>query len=250
MSELMKLRPFLESVTYGDKKCSCLDKKNGQSPFITISRQAGAGGNSLAAAILEQLDQRKTELCQGWQKFNQELCHKIADEPGMSVALDRLVKLEYRSGIEDMVGEIMIGTKPQDSVNKKIFEWVRALAVHGKAILIGRGGVCYTRDLPLGIHIRLVAPLVLRVKRMSTLLELEEKKAKELVLEQDESRAKLMKNYFGKNIDDPLLYDAVWNTGTVAMEQIARSIVMMIEKKACLCKREHLLHEQSSLNKV
>ncbi len=248
MTEFQKIKSFIESVTYEEKRCSCLDWKNGQNPFVTISRQSGAGGNSLANALLEELGRRQGPLFQGWKRFNQELCRKIAEEPGLKVYLDELLKFEYRSAIEDMMDEIIAGNTPQDVVNKKIFHLIRTLATFGKAVLVGRGGVCLTRELPLGIHIRLVAPLEVRVKRMRDLLKLSEKKTKEFVLEQDKSRERLLKAFFGKNIDDPLLYDAIWNTGAVPIEQIARSVVMMIENKACLCKQAPLVHEKVTVN--
>ena len=42
---------------------------------------------------------------------------------------------------------------------------VRALAEVGRVIIVGRGGVFITRDLPGGIHVRLVAPREWRVRR-------------------------------------------------------------------------------------
>ena len=231
MTELEKVQSFLQTLAYHEKENKGLDLTKGNFPFVTISRQAGAGGNSLANAMMEQLAERKEPVFQGWQRFNQELCKKIAEEPGLKVSLEPLLKFEYRSEIDDMMEEMIVGTTPQDVVNKKIFQLMRTLAAFGKVILVGRGGVCLTRDLPLGIHIRLIAPLEARIKRMSDLLELTHKKSKEFVLEQDKSRARLMKNYFNRDINDPLLYHAIWNTGTVPMEQIAQSIVMMIEKK-------------------
>lgn len=246
MNELTKVKSFLETVAYEEKRCKCLNAVEGQNPFVTISRQAGAGGNTLAATVLEQLKERNDSLFKGWQRFDNELCQKIADEPGLKVSVDQLIKSEYQPEREDMMNEIVVGTSSQYAVHKVTFRLVRSLATCGKVILVGRGGVCLTRDLPLGIHIRLVAPLEIRIERMSGLLSLTGKKAKELVLKQDKARARLMKTYFSKNIDDPLLYDSTWNTGTVPIDQIAYSIVKMIEKKSCLCTKPPLFHELAS----
>ncbi len=239
MGELGKVKSLLETLAYGEKSCKCLNGAvRGRGPFVTISRQAGAGGNSLAKEILRQLREREGPLLSGWQSFNQELCKKITEEPGLNVSLKSLLDSEYHSEIEDMLEEIVTGSSPQDAVNKKIFELMRTLAVFGKAILVGRGGVCLTRDLPLGVHVRLVAPLEVRVKRMGGLLGLNPKKACELVKTQDRARAKFVKRYFDRDIEDALLYDAVWNTGTTPIDQIAKAVVGMIESKACLCMQE------------
>lgn len=231
MTDFEKIKTFISSIAY---------KKEGEAlrhasfPFVTISRQAGAGGNSLAEGILNELKRHSSPALQGWQRFNQELCKKVAQEAGLKVPLEPLLKFESRSAIEDMLEEMMTGKTPQEVVNKKIFQLLRGLAVNGKVILIGRGGACLTRDLPFGVHIRLVASLEARIKRMVDLLELSYPKAKELVLEQDKSRERLVKTYFNRDVEDPLLYHAVWNTGLVSMKQIARSVVLMIEEKVSL----------------
>lgn len=230
MTEFEKLKAFLETLAYQEKEDKESDSKKGSFPFVTISRQAGAGGNSLANAVIEALAERKESFAGGWQRFNQELCRKIAEEPGLKVSLEPLLKFEYHSEIEDMMEEMIVGTTPQDVVNKKIFQLMHTLAAFGKVILVGRGGVCLTRGMPRGIHVRLVAPLEARIKRMEDLLELPYKKAKEFVAEQDKSRARFMKAYFNRNIDDPLLYQVTWNTGVVSMDEIAHSVVHMIEK--------------------
>ena len=139
MSEGERIKSFLESITYEEKRCSCLNWKKGQNPFVTISRQAGAGGNTLANAILEELGRRNEDpLFQSWQRFNEELCRRIAEEPGLSVSLETLMKYEYHSQIEDMLDELIVGNSPQDLVSKKMFHLIRTLATFGKVILVGR----------------------------------------------------------------------------------------------------------------
>jgi len=54
-----------------------------------------------------------------------------------------------------------------------------------------------------------------------------------MIKEQDKGRSRLIKNFFNRNIDDPLLYDTLWNTDTVCIEEIARLLVGMIKDKAC-----------------
>ena len=73
MSELEKIKSFLESASYEGKQGPGLDRGNGRYPFVTISRQAGAGGNSLGDAILDELKDRRDPLFQGWQRW-QHLC--------------------------------------------------------------------------------------------------------------------------------------------------------------------------------
>ncbi len=237
MSEFDKVKSFLEATTYEEERCRCFDETKGRNPFVTISRETGAGGNSLARVILEEIKrQSKGEpLFEGWQVFNQELCQKVAEEPGLSVSLQSLMTSERHSMIEDIMRELINHETPQDVVNKKIFKLIFSLATAGKAVLVGRGASCLTRNLPLGIHLRLVASPASRIKRMAQLLKITERKAGELVREQDKARENHVRVFFDKDINDPLLYDTTWNTDTVPLQEIARSVISLTQSRACHC---------------
>lgn len=201
-------------------------------PFVTISRQTGAGGHTLAEAILAEM--RKAErwpLFQGWRMFDQEICREVARNPRLKVSLEWLLAKEYRSETEDLMAYALAGSAPQSAVMRETFSVVRGLAAAGKAVIVGRAGSCLTRGMPLGVHLRLVAPQDVRVRRMMDRLELTEPAAARLVKEQDEARARLVRDYFGREIDDPLLYDCVWNTETVPMSAIAAGVVRLLERK-------------------
>ena len=236
MGNVHSVKSYMDSVEYDEKRCQCLNMSKGRNPFVTISRQTGAGGHTLAAAIVSEIKARgKSPLLNGWQTFDQELCKMVCEEPGLSASMSLLLKSEYHSHIQDMLNQLIVGDSPQDKVIKKIFHLIRTLATFGRVIIVEHGSGCLTRNLSLGIHIRLVASLPSRIRRMMKLLNVTEKKAKEIISEQDKAREKLVKTFFNRNINDPLLYDAVWNTDTVPVEEIARSVVQLIEAKACHC---------------
>ncbi len=233
-----KLKSMIETWEYQEQRCECLDVKTGLNPFVTISREAGAGGHTLALAILKELKKEESNpLFRGWNLCNQEICRKMAEDPELSVSVESLLKNEYRSALEDMLKELIAGESPQDRVIRKMFKQIRVMAGFGKVVLVGRGGACLTRDFPLGIHLRLVAPEAVRVKRMQELLQVSEKQARETMHEQDKGRAKLIGTWFNKDIRDPLLYDAVWNTGKVPVEDIAKATVQLIRQRACHCRQ-------------
>lgn len=238
MSEIAKIKSFIDSMGYGDKRCGCLEGTKGQNPFITISRQSGAGGNTLATALLEEMKKRDQPLFRGWEMCNQEVCRKVLEEPGITTSIDRLLSSEYKSMISDMMHEIVLGHSSQDVVVKKMFEFLLGMATVGNVIIVGRGGNFLTEHLPLGIHVRLVAPFPERVKHMEGLLNLSTKKAEDLVKSQDKGREKLIKTFFRKNINDPEGYDVVWNTATVPMDDIVYSILELVESRTCHCKMQ------------
>ena len=201
-------------------------------PFITISREVGAGGHRLAESLVRQMQSLKQDgVFSGWQMMDQELCQRILQNPKLKVSLESLVTEELHSEIEDVLNNLIAGYSPQEQVMTEIFRTIRTLATVGKVIVVGRGGVCVTRDLPYGVHVRLVAPQSVRVRRMMELLHLSANEARQLVSRTDSSRARLVKEYFSKDIRDPLLYDVTWNTDSVSLEEIASSIIGLITSR-------------------
>ena len=114
----------------------------------------------------------------------------------------------------------------------RVFRLVRVLAEVGKAVIVGRAGSEVTRGLGPSVAVRLVAPEEVRVERMMDLHGVNEKRATELIDKSDNGRARLLKRHFRVDIDDPLLYDAVWNTATASFESIADSIIVMLRERA------------------
>ena len=233
MTEIHKLVSFVDSLHYHEKNGPEIDPKKGCFPFVTISRQAGAGGNTLAAALEEKIQKLHVEpLFRGWQLCGQQLCQMVAQDPKLKDLVESLRRTEYHSHAEDIIAQLIYGGSSQDLVVKKMFHLMRTFALHGKVIFVGRGATLLTRDLPLGIHVRLEAPMESRVKRMMGALNLTEKKARETVDEKDKAKAELVKTFFHKDIRDPLLYDVLWNTDRMPIDEIAKLLIEMIRDKA------------------
>jgi cytidylate kinase len=234
MTEIHKLVSFVDSLHYHEKLGPPTDPKKGRFPFVTISRQAGAGGQALGTLLGEKIQQLYQEpLFQGWHLCNQELCRMIVqDDPALKSSVESLRRTEYHSQAEDMLSQLIYGGSSQDLVIKKMFHLMRTFALHGKVIFVGRGSNFLTHDLPLGIHVRLEAPIESRVRRMMQSLGLSEKKAREEIAEKDKAKAELVKTFFHKDLRDPLLFDVLWNTDRVPLEEIAKILIGMIRDKA------------------
>ena len=225
------LRTYLTAHFRERRRAEKQQPRRGVLPFITISRETGAGGQSLARAILAEFERHPGEpTLQGWSSFDNELCEAIVSDPELNVSLTELVTEDYRTKSEDFVS-VLLGKSFQEDVQQKISVTLRELALVGKAILVGRGGSCITRDLAPGVHIRLVAPRDARVERMMKLFSISEEEAVRRVDQQDRSRAKMVKSRFKRDIDDPLLYDAIWNTDRVSMEVLARCVLEMVRER-------------------
>jgi hypothetical protein len=206
-------------------------------PFVTISRLAGAGGEAIGTALARHLS-RDTELCgaSGWQVHDGDVCAEIAADPALASRLEDLVREVYRPGLEEFLqhGQRPAGGQPIPLY--RVFRTMRHLAVVGQGVLIGRAGVMLTRDLPAGVHIRLIAPREVRLERMRGRFGLTRDRALEALGEQDESRARLFLEYFQRQIDDPLLYDAVWNTARVTIDAVVEATVRLVRDRLFACR--------------
>jgi cytidylate kinase len=201
-------------------------------PFITISREAGAGGHSLADALLEAFSgEADRDLFGGWKVFDQRLCEIVAEDPRYASSLDSMQEEEYRSRTDEFFRQLLGSQLHQDVVMNRVFRVVRALATLGKAIIVGRGGSQVTKGMPYGVALRLVAPEDHRIDRLMELHDLSERDARDLMRKRDSHRARLLKTNFSVDVADPTNYDATWNTATVPYDEIAASIVALIQQR-------------------
>ena len=109
---------------------------------------------------------------------------------------------------------------------------IRMLAILGKVIIVGRASCCVTRAIPRGIHVRVVAPEPQRTLWMMKRFDLTKEEAMQAVHRQDADRHKMTNAIFNRDISDPLLYHAVWNTTVTGMHEISHSVMEMIRRRA------------------
>ena len=201
-------------------------------PFVTISRQAGVGGHALGRGIVRAVEHLKhPDIAAGWDLFDQKLCAMLAQSESGEASFDTLINEEYKTGVHQSVYEMFLGRPEQYQLQKKISEVIVLLAKLGKVVVLGRGSMCITRDIPNGIRIRLVAPEKIRIKSMMEYIGGSEKEAEKAMRKQDKSREAFVREVFGRDINDPLLFDAIFNTGTLNQEEIVSAVVRLIEEK-------------------
>jgi cytidylate kinase len=180
-------------------------------PTLTISRQSGAGGDSIARRIGGEL---------GWPVLNGEVVDLMAELFNLEPTMLRLVDEAKASWVRDIVTDLL----PLDIIDRDTYvhhlgRVFHLAALHGQVVLVGRAANLF---LPRtrGLAVRLVANEARRVARLAARDGLEQRAAEKLVHETDHRRARLVRHYFGRDIDDPLLYDLVINTTTLQVDHV------------------------------
>ncbi|KPK90150.1 MAG: hypothetical protein AMJ94_10170 [Deltaproteobacteria bacterium SM23_61] len=92
------------------------------------------------------------------------------------------------------------------------------LASKGRAVIVGRGGQVLLKNLPGILHLRIISPFEVRVKRLVETEKLEEKQAVRFLRQADQDSYGFIHTFFHVNWDDPSLYDLILNTGKISME--------------------------------
>ena len=209
------------------------DKHFGGYPFLTISRQAGAGGHTLAETLLAKLDGHGySDPCRGWKLFDRELCEEVSAQPDLHVSVQSLLTEDYRSEMADFLRQVMGRDTPQTVVYRRLFEIQRTLSTVGKVILVGRGASFATRNMRAGIRVRLTAPIEVRQDAMMRILDVDHEQATKAVARHDQERARFVKTLFNHDINDLTLYDEAWDTSKTSIDIIADAILERIKAKA------------------
>ena len=95
---------------------------------------------------------------------------------------------------------------------------VREHAEKGAAMIVGRGGQVLLSDTPGVLHVLIVAPESVRVRRVAERMGLDEKEARSRVRSSDKERNAYLKHFEKVSWLDPALYDLVINTGNLSSD--------------------------------
>jgi cytidylate kinase len=200
------------------------ERAPGERPLVTISRETGAGGTTLAEALATYLNARIPKKAVPWTVFDKNLIEKVLEEHDLPARLAELLPEDRHSAVADAVEELL-GLHPSAwRIVQDTTETIRHLAEVGNVILVGRGAHVITEALPYAVHVKVVASMESRANRMRELLGLSRPKALEHVRKSDAARARYLKRYFKRDVADALGYHMIINTDRVAPDEAARLV--------------------------
>lgn len=212
-------------------------------PAVTISRQAGCGALVVAQKLATILQQDLSPDDPPWTVFDRNLMDKVLEDHNLPVRLAKFLPEDRMTELQDITDELF-GLRPASwTLIHHTSETILKLAELGSVILIGRGANVITAKLPQVIHVRLVAPLEVRLKHCQTSYNMTETFARDFCRKEDEGRRRYLKKYFQGNVDDPLLYHLTINTGHVSFDAAAQLIANTV--RASVTRQERGVHAAS-----
>lgn len=197
-------------------------------PVITIARELGCPSKGLATCLMEKLNSMdyKFSKKQPWRWISKEILEESAKDLGVDLAEIQYV-FEYKTHgiLEDLLlSHSKKFYKSDRKIRDTIAKVIRNFADEGNAIIVGRGGIAITRDIPKSFHIKLEAPLEWRALRTSEKHNITIEQAKKYCLEIDKKRDEF-RNYFQGKGNDYTRFDMSFNCMTIDSNEIAAIII-------------------------
>ena len=212
----MRGSPLQAFSSYLSSQAAAQEKAyQAQQPSITISRETGSGAVTIAQMLVEQLNaaSESSGNTAGWMVFDRNLAKQVLTDHELPQNWERFVVEDARLPVEAIVEELLGLHPTQWTLVQHTTKTILRLASLGRAILVGRGAEAITSRLPFVFHVRLIAPLGNRIQHASRYYNLTEEDAAKMIKEADHARRRYLRRYFDADVDDPLLYDIVLNTG-------------------------------------
>lgn len=204
-------------------------------PVITISRQHGCPAKTIAKCLSEELTNKN--IARGiknsnWRYVTKEIISESARELQLDPSKIKYVFEYEQKGIIDDILSAQSSKyyKSDKKIRNTVGRVIRNMANEGNIVIVGRGGVAITRDIPRSLHIHLEAPLEWRIIRTSEKYCVSLEEAEKLTLDVDKKR-KQFREYFGGKNSDYLWFDITFNCMSLSVDEIVKIIVKAVEAR-------------------
>ncbi|MCX6028810.1 MAG: cytidylate kinase-like family protein [Chloroflexi bacterium] len=171
---------------------------------ITISREFGSVGDDFGERIAQALGYHcvcKEEIVTLLSQYGMvEFAREYETRPGFWEGFNSL-RDQRRSAMVAMLNQV-----------------VQAVAQHGNVVIQGRSGFAVLTDYADVLHVRLQAPLAVRIERVAAEQKMTAEQAAAVVKEGDRVRTAFVENFYGVPWDAIHAFDLVIDTGKISPE--------------------------------
>lgn len=184
---------------------------------ITLSRQLGSLGFETAKLLAPRLGYRLV-----WRDLINQAAQR-AGAPEVALAMiDELNLLGLKPSPDDILAYL-----------KAVKVVMLELAEAGNVIIVGRAGQILLADNAGTLHIRMVAPVNLRVDRVARRLGISPEAARAQIDASDRYHQQYFKRFYKIPWDGPGLYDLIINTAKMTPTDAADIICAAVGKCEC-----------------
>lgn len=178
---------------------------------VTVSRQFGSEGDRIASQVAQTLN------------------YHLVDKSFAGAVLSQYGIVEFDKEYEALptFWEKFDAQREErrDVMMDMLHQVVRAVARHGNVVILGRSGFAILKDLADVLHVRLQAPLPIRIQRVMAQQGLSAEQAEAVVKENDRVQIAFVEECCGLSWDASSAFDLVINTGKFPPDLAVRWIV-------------------------
>jgi cytidylate kinase len=181
---------------------------------ITISRQMDSGGDELALYVAQRL---------GWRR----VCRDLINQAALAAGVPQVALAEI-----DELGLLRLrpSTRDWQAYQGQVERIIRELADEGDVVIVGRGGQVVLRGRPDVLHVRVVAPLEVRIASLQQKKNVSAEAARTRLEASDKARARYLWRSHSARLDDPALYHFIINTGLLGLSHAGHLVVQAFQE--------------------
>jgi hypothetical protein len=189
--------------------------------IVTISREFGACGHSVAVRLIEQLGPQ-------WELWDREIVDAVAKSAKVRSELAARFDDKLQSTQESVLRYLTNywSLKP-NSYYQHLMEVLVTLSHQGHKVIVGRGA---NFVLPNSLKIRLCASENYRAQNVARQQELALDAATSRMHAVDRERADFVRAFFGRNIDDPAAYDLTLRMDHISVDTAVAAIAAAVNE--------------------
>lgn len=228
-----RIKPILSYLRHQDsdalrpRACGGHDT---ETPFVTVSRQAGAGGETFAHRLCDRLNLLDAG-DRPWTGFDRELVGRVAADRGVAAELLESIGEGGRDWLEEMLEGMTARPlmRPNElRVYRMVSETVLALAEAGRVVLVGLGAAFITQQRTGGVHVRLVAPLSHRIEQTAWARQLTRREALDYIRRTERRREAFFRRFWPDHALSAESFTATFNTAYSTPDQQVDAVVGML----------------------
>jgi cytidylate kinase len=201
-------------------------------PVITLSRAYGCPAKIIAGKLADELSRKM--YIKGKDIKWRYITKEIMAESAKALEIDPekikyIFQYEQKSMIDNIISaQVNKYFKSDRMIMATIGKVIRNMACEGHVIIVGRGGVAITHDIPNSLHVMLEAPMEWRIMRISENYKMSLQEAKKAAIEIDKKRKGFREYFQGKN-SDYTWFDLTFNCMSFTIEEIVHIIIKTAE---------------------
>lgn len=196
--------------------------------IVTISRESGAGGETIGRAVAGKL---------GYEYFDTKAIFQDLEEHGKEWARWGKEMDEHSPTVWERFDRSFAG------VVALVENGILQHALKDNVVIMGRGAYWLLKDVPYALRVRIDGSIEERIRRVCDREDVNRETAERLIAFSDHERSSYVRTVYHRDISNPEDYDLVLNLDKLSVDEVVALIVDEIparDKRATPEARENL----------